>query len=272
MKPLVISYSALATFARCRRAYYYGYELGLEPRTKPGYMEEGSEFHACVEAEAKHEAWPINCSDMAIVAETFLLAHPLPKAEDIIAVEEPVYVDLIKDHWPFPDDVGRKPDVILRCTPDLIYRRGEWIIVRDYKTFGKKPTLDRDFDVQAKTYAAIMRQKYGDKVMFEFVHVRRTPPGVPHNKKGDCWEPDECYLFQEIYAPDHELDELWKELQDLAGDLLRCRAEGRWYRQPAACCGSTMGTPLYKGLCCADLKEGGLSEQDIALLATKKSI
>jgi|SRR5580698_9309440 hypothetical protein len=277
MTPLVLSYSALATFSRCRRAYYYGYELNLEPRKTTAAIEEGSDFHRQMQEEADflrgRDISPPDETSMTMVAEEFLYHHPLPGGEDILSVEEPIYVKLLEGYIEEVSDGRREichPDVWLRCTPDLVYKRGKWTIVRDYKTFEKKPVLDRELDLQCATYQAVYREKYGPDTMFEYVHVRRTPPGVSHNKKGDVWEPEECYIFQEMYAPDHQLKELWREQQNLARDLVRAQVEGRFYRQPANCCGGICGGSLYKELCTADIKEGGLTEEDKLALATKK--
>lgn len=231
----------------------------------------GTDFHRILEAEAKGEMWPNN--SMQDVAYQYIKHNPLP--EDILGIEEPVYAKLL-DRAPIGYEsrhgVDYSPEVWLRCTFDLIYRRPDgWVVARDYKTFDKDVTADVDLDFQSRLYTAVLRRRYGNDVEFEFVNVRRTPPNVPKDKAGKWWTPEECYHTVPIYLSGHEVNEIWRESQDAARDLVRARYEKRWYRQPLKSGPHSCGSCFYREMCKMDLAQGGLGPDDLENLSTERA-
>lgn len=264
---IVISQSALASFAYCRKQYYYGYEMLREPNLTTAAIEDGSDFHRILEYyDRNRDLGECPSYDgappMLSVANAYLEHRPL-KGETIIA-ETPIYVKLL-------DRMAGRPEVWLRCTPDRIYREGKWVRWRDYKTFDKWPSMEPELDFQAKFYTAVGRKIWGPDVMFEWEFVRRTPPNVVKDKSGGKWAVDECYHTEPFYPHQDELDILWKEAQQLAKDLVRAKAEDAFYRIPRrGAMPFTCGTCLFRKVCTADMRRGGIDEQTLELLSTKR--
>lgn len=263
--PLILSSSALSSFKRCRKQYQLSYEMLLDPRMTSQAAEQGSSFHAWAALYAKGSTYAggHDTDEMWEVWSAYARHKPLPKG--IISAEEPLYTPL------YPKEV------YLRTTFDLVYEDGEEIVARDYKTFASWPSMDHDLDFQARIYLACLGRRYPErKVRFEHEFVRRTPPGVPHNKRGDIWSPEECYRTDPLVCSQGELDALWEETLEVVQDLLRARRryqEGHkaaFYRQDLK--GNFQGCEscFQRELCKSEAQQGYLDEQTIALLSTPR--
>jgi len=232
-------------------AYKYGYVMNLEPTgTTSEKVTIGSEMHEMLAAAAQgedytfYETWP--------VVEAYLKYKPLPPREDIVSVEEGYWVEI--------------DGVPVRCTYDLVYRRGDTIVIRDYKTFGVAPTLDLDLDFQARFYiATAMKHFKTDNVEFEYEYIRQT---LTH-KNGTPWQPDEMYLNYPLVISAQEARNLWEETEYVVEDIHESVSENRWYRQDRKGFG---GCPscFYKNICKAENQLGTLDEQTLALLSTPR--
>lgn len=263
---LVLSSSSLAAFKRCRAKFKYAYEMLLKPKERVEAMEQGTAFHLMM-ARANNcllEYWPqdqnfvekyypiFNADPMWLVALTYWEHEP--KDYKPLLIEEPMYIKLDPDTW-------------LRYTPDLVFKRRDFIVARDYKTFAKQPNIDVDLDFQGRIYtAALMRHFKTSDVWFEYECVRRTPPGVSHNAKGDKWSPDECYTRVPLVISKQEAEQLWEETREVAADIRRTRERGgaAWYRVDSkgwdGCTSCSM-----RFACKAEAQTGRLDQQTIAL-------
>lgn len=259
---LVLSSSALSAFKRCRKKYQLGYELNLDPRMTSDAAEQGTSFHAwaaqAARMQIKAPCEPLERDGMWDVWEAYETHEPLP--EGVISAETPMYTEIV-------------PGVFLRTTFDLIYRDGEEIVARDYKTFAAWPSADHDLDFQARIYLACLgRACGGSKIRFEHEMVRRTPPGVPHNKRGDVWSPEECYRRDTLVCSQVELDLLWEETVEVVKDLLDARRRGdrAFYRQDLKGTFQGCESCFYRELCKSEAQQGFLDPQTIDLLSTPR--
>jgi RecB family exonuclease len=254
---MLLSSSSIKTFKDCRMAYRYGYELGLEPTgTEKAVVSFGTAFHQAIAAVARG-ANEYECADPDVGATVaaYLKHKPLPA--DILAVED--------GFWFTHDD---HPDVSIRCTFDLVYRREDGtIVVRDYKTFSKSPTLDLDLDYQGRFYLAAAMRHYGTKqVEFEYEYVRQSLTHV----NGSPWFVDEMYLTYPLVISDQEAETMWRETGFVVEDILTTRRRGSWYRSDKKGFG---GCPscFYKNICKAENQLGRLDEQTLAILSTPRA-
>jgi len=265
MDPLILSSSSLKLFRNCREAYKLGYVYNLDPiGTESEAVENGTAIHAYLERAAKgDEEWmrgDTGVDQNGLVAQYFLEHHPLP-SNILMAENREFFVPLLgKEVW-------------VRCTFDLVYERNGEIVIRDYKTFSRAPSLNLDLDFQARFYIAAAQRYFNKPVTFEWVYIRQTPPGVPKDKAGKCWEPGECYLFYPLDISQREADNVWEEAQfaaeDIEDTILKHKTSGSdlvWYRN------SRMGfggcdSCFYKRLCVAENQMGYLDEETITQLS-----
>jgi len=266
MDPLILSSSSLKLFRNCREAYKLGYVYNLDPiGTESEAVENGTAIHKYLEMAAKGQmSWMKDLYEKdsnATVAIKFLYHHPLP--ENIIMAEDrEFFVKLLDD------------DTWIRCTFDLVYERNGEIVIRDYKTFSRAPSLNLDLDFQARFYIAAAQKHFKKPVSFEYVFIRQTPPGVPKDKAGKCWEPEECYLFYPLDIPQREADRVWAEARITATDLERALemyewdgvGDAVWYHNDRKGFGGC-DSCFYKRLCAAENQTGKLDEETIAQLS-----
>lgn len=247
-KPLVFSMTSISTFMRCKKKYQIQNELLLDGMRESQALEEGTAFHEIMATYAREGAFPQEESPMLDVARAWLRFNTFPSRIEL--VEEPVYVQFL-------------PGVFVRCTFDLAYRDEDGnIVIRDWKTFAKWPTLDSDLDFQARLYVACaMRHFKTTKVMFEHVYVRRTPPGIPKDKAGNAWAPEECYLTTPLVVPVREAAQVAKEVQWELANILATRESGQWSRNNLKGGGyDSCASCSVKEICKAELIHGELSD------------
>jgi hypothetical protein len=232
-------------------AYKYGYVMNLDPiGTTSEKVTIGSEMHEMLAMAARKQDWDIY--ETAPVVAAYLAYKPLPPEEDIISVEEGYWVEI--------------EGVPVRCTYDLVYRRGDTIVIRDYKTFGVAPTLDLDLDFQARFYiATAMRHFNTDNVEFEYEYIRQT---LTH-KNGTPWSAEEMYLNYPLVISAREAKGLWQETGWTVADIKYTIQSQGWYRSDRKGFG---GCPscFYKNICKAENQLGYLDEQTLALLSTPR--
>jgi hypothetical protein len=273
-EPIVLSMSALKTYLRCRRSFYYLYERGLEPIGGTSEaMQLGTDLHAILETAAIAQMNPdksikiedqFRTSPMLQVAGAYLHHNPLP--ERIVGAERSHYVKLID--YPVP--------VWLRCTYDLEYIDESGVYMwRDYKSFERAPTRDHDLNFQARLYSAALQRsplaQGPQRVQGEMVYIRRVTPGTS-NSKG-VWKVEECYMTDPLVYSEYELRELWHEAQEAAKEIVRASEtiDGRaWFRSPLEVGPHSCNSMACKQVCVADLQEAGLSGQTVEMLATQK--
>ncbi len=257
MTPIVISMSALQTFLRCGKKYEIQYEMLLDGVKENEAMAEGTAFHSIMAHYATYGQLPDEDSPMRDVASAWLRENEFPK--NVVLVEEPIYVQFLDG-------------VYVRCTFDLVYRDMESLVVRDWKTFARLPSLDADLDFQARLYiVCAMKHFKTSKVRFEHVYVRRTPPYIPHNKKGDVWDPQECYqtmpLVISLYEATKIADETTWELQRLletskSKRFTRTNLKGGGYDACPSC--------SVKEICKVNLLQDDLTEDMLRGISTKR--
>ena len=259
--------SSIAAFKRCRKAYQIGYEYLLEPLEVPDYITRGSGIHKLLENAANGK--PLDPNDPWFpVVDSYLKEIPLPPPGARLLVEEPIYT-LILPAGSFYGWDGAKhehPDVYIRTTYDLAYERDGGIILRDYKSFEKAPTMDFDLTFQNRIYIATGMVKFQtENVMFEIEAIRATPPFT--YDKSSKWKPSECYINTPAAYPKHEILQTWDETKDVIRDMLRAKVEGRYYREDLQVGPHSCTSCLVKKLCLAEMRAGQLDDQDIKLLA-----
>jgi hypothetical protein len=262
MNDFVISASALSAFKRCPKSYYFGYEQALTVIEQKEALTNGIDFHTYAADYAIYRRDGVEPDfgkyDNDKMYEVFNAwvrhrgATEFDNMAEILHVEEPMFTELL-------------PGVQLRTTLDLVYRdKNGWIVIRDYKTFAKMPSLDASLDFQARIYiAAIMRKYQTENVKFEHVYVRRD---LFHEGKQShvAWTPEESYVYEEIVIPRAEADRLWKETQYVAGIILDATGTNIFYRvdlkgtSPFTC-----GSCFYKTVCAAENQNGGMDGLDL---------
>jgi hypothetical protein len=262
MEELILSSSSLKLFRNCRNAYKLGYVYNLDPiGTESEAVENGTEIHHWLELAAKGiidwQEYAGSDSNKQVAME-YLRHHSLP-TNIVMSEDREFFVKLLDDEtW-------------IRCTFDLVYERNGEIVIRDYKTFSRAPSLNLDLDFQARFYIAAAQKHFQKPVSFEYVFIRQTPPGVPKDKAGKCWEPEECYLFYPLDIPQAEADRVWAEAQWTATDLERALEDSEesgavWYHNDRKGFGGC-DSCFYKRLCAAENQMGSLDEETIAQLS-----
>ncbi len=183
MTTITLSMSALMSYMRCESRFKWEYILGIvDNKDESDALTKGTSFHKLMEYQAKGAPWPE--SDMIDVATAYLRHNPLPK--NILSADDPHILDL---------SAQLGADVGLRSTFDLVYWIDKTLVIRDYKTFSKLPSMDKGINFQVCEYLWAASQIWPnfDNYMFEHVYVRSTPPNVPKDKAGNCWSLGECY-------------------------------------------------------------------------------
>lgn len=195
----VYSMSAISTWKRCPKKFQIQYKWLLDGLQESQALTDGTTYHKLFEQAAKGIKWDRSQIDPNIYAVAFdcLLHNPLPA--NIVSADDPYYIEVA--------------GVMIRYTPDLVYVRDGVYVIRDWKTFTMWPSYDADLDFQAHVYMALLRKHFdGARVEFEHFYVRKTPPNVPKDKKGNEWSVDECYRVDPLIVSDVELDKAYDEL------------------------------------------------------------
>jgi PD-(D/E)XK nuclease superfamily len=241
---------------RCKKKYQYQYEMLLDGVKENEAMAEGTAFHSIMADYARTGQLEAG-SPMGDVARVYLEHRKFPT--EIVLIEEPIYVEFLAG-------------VYVRGTCDLIYRYGNTLVVRDWKTFARLPSLDSDLDFQARLYIALVMRHYKtSSVRFEHEYVRRTPPGIPKDKAGNCWDPSDCYLTESICVSLREamtiVQEVKWELETLlktreTGNYTRTNLKGGGYDACSAC--------SVKEICKAELTNGELNDSLLYGISRKR--
>jgi hypothetical protein len=285
MQPLVISSSGLSAYRRCPKSFQLQYEWGgsgLQYNGVPGYVTDGADFHMFAATAAKFyrgdKDLPEDYDDMQVNQAMYnVFSHWMGQRgqkefeamQEILHVdEEPILTLLYEVDWK-TYGVGTGLKVYLRTTFDLVYRdTDDWIVIRDYKTFEKMPSLDADLDFQARGYiAAIMKKYHTRKVRFEHVYIRRVPPGTK-NSRG-FWSENECYVYAPIVIGADEAKRVWAEAQATVEAIVRTRELGgaHWWRtdlkgkSPFTC-----GSCFMKEPCKLEMETGELDLTTLELM------
>lgn len=249
----VYSMSAVSTWKRCSKKFEFQYVRLIDGIRENAAMTSGTNFHKIMEHYGKTGELPEDIDPaMLEVAVKYLDYNKFPDFRSIISAEEPIYVEVLKD-------------VYIRCSMDLVYRRGDGITIRDYKTFDRSPTRDIDLDFQARTYITLAALHFQtEDIMFEHDYVRRTAPYVPKDKAGNTWSPSECYFRDELVMSTDEMASMLRELQyDLKQLMLaedtpfftRSHQKGGGYDDCSKC--------SVKEVCKMDLVNPGLIDIDL---------
>jgi hypothetical protein len=288
--------TGLREFLRCRRKWWYGHERKLE--LAGGYhsmaMGTGSGFHGGQRFlyELLKQGQLIGPDELDMAAD---------KIEEVCRTEggDPMMAeDMMRHYW---REFGCKEQIdeivqvelplsythelfTLKGTMDLVYRRNDRYVVRDYKTVdsvsddGNYIRLDFQFQV----YAFLIWKHYGKPVELEVVKVRRkVPPGfgatpVRRNKDGKIsknnasTDPNDYVKIIPWYFSVPQLQEFEGRLKGVLESISAERRIGLWPRSdqaygPGACTGCQ-----FFELCGRELMEGPLSDDDIEVLYTRK--
>ncbi len=237
--------------------YKYQYELLLDGVKENEAMAEGTAFHEIMANYARTEKLETG-TPMGDVAETYLKHRKFPT--NIVRIEEPIYIPFLEG-------------VYIRGTCDLIYKDEDGaLVIRDWKTFARLPSLDADLDFQARLYIALVMREYKTSaVRFEHEYVRRTPPGIPKDKAGNCWEPADCYLTQSIVASLKETMTIVQEVKWELETLLKTRENGQYTRTNLKGGGyDACSACSVKEICKAELSNGELNDSLLYGISRKR--
>jgi len=257
--PLVLSMTQFQQYRRCRKSFEYSAIREYDPVKTSEAASAGSSLHKLLE-HAAHNAGKLPASwedpDMLAVAKEYLAKRPLP--EGIISAEKGYFAEIA-------------PNVFIRASFDLVYK--DWqLVIRDYKSFAKAPSLDADFDNQAQDYLVVAEMALGTTdARFEWEYIRRELGRFLSGGKGKeaiwtPWPDEDRYIQQTLVLSDIERETIKRELYDCALDIQQTIENGRFYRTglksgPHGCEGC-----FYRGICRTEKQHGELTEQDLALL------
>ena len=243
----VFSMSEVNTWIRCRKKYEFEYIMRRTGTSKSEALEKGSSLHKFLEEACKGNKLVNDGSEMYVVAKEYLARNGLPK--DIRYVESPFYFLL-------------SPGVYLRCTADVVHIKDQALYIRDWKSFSLAPSYNHELDFQAKTYAAFFSTVTSLPVMFEHVYIRTTPPDVPHDKKGNKWTDEECYICPTpvLFSKD-EMDAQRMDVLDAVREIM---SEPRYRRSPLKGGGyDACDRCNVKALCTIESYKGKLDDFDL---------
>lgn len=214
------SMSALGTFQRCRKRYYYDYVLGWIPKSVPTVMEIGTLFHGAMaagiatlkwnptiqqfntdmflsaavsyvyEAKVDRNSMPLHLDqgeregveDMVRYFFSNWLQRDILHWEEILIVEKPVYIQIGKYLIRNTLDVAvkYKESAPPSGTANIAGRK----FVLDFKTCDDP----RDsvgwipLDFQTRSYPLAARGAWGESMPFRHIFQSRSvPPGFGHN-------------------------------------------------------------------------------------------
>lgn len=242
---------------RCKKKYQYNYEMLLDGVKENEAMAEGTAFHEIMADYARTGQLEIQ-SPMGDVARVYLEHRKFPS--NVVLVEDPIYIQFL-------------PGVYVRGTCDLIYKDEDGsLVIRDWKTFARLPTLDSDLDFQARLYIALVMRHYKvSRVRFEHEYVRRTPPGIPKDKAGNCWEPSDCYLTESIVVSLREVMAIVKEVTIELESLLKTRETGNYTRTNLKGGGyDACSACSVKEICKTELTNGELNDYSLYGISRKR--
>jgi hypothetical protein len=238
--------------------YKYQYELLLDGVKENEAMAEGISFHTIMAGYAKTRTIGETSLPMGDVASVYLTHRKFPT--NIRLVEEPIYVEFL-------------PGVYVRGTCDLIYESEDGtLVVRDWKTFARLPSLDSDLDFQARLYIALVMRHYKTtKVRFEHEYVRKTPPFIPKDKAGNVWQPEDCYLTESIVVSVAECAQIVQEVRWELESLLKTKENGNYTRTNLKGGGyDSCASCSVKEICKAELTNGELNDSLLYGISRKR--
>lgn len=269
--PIVISYSDFAHFKRCRKSFDYSFVQGLDPIGGTSEaMQTGTDIHKLLECAVTHAPVPPmeDQQQKFDVANAYLEHRPLP--EHIISAERSLYTLVLPE-------TAISAAVYIRTTLDLVYKRGNTIVGRDYKTFQTAPSFDVDLDYQGRIYTVMLSQHHtdGGYVEFEWEYIRQVVGRELSDGKGKPkvwveWPVQERYLTITMVMSDTEKMTTWTELVQTAKDLVRAIEEQRLYRMDLKSGPHSCDNCHFKALCKTEYSHGALSAIDLRLLSTPK--
>lgn len=278
------SMSALKTFLRCGRQYYYNYVQGLQPRTDRESASMGTLFH-----EALAHAYR-NYSASSFVSKAKERIHEIrengyfDRHRDRIVKPsfEPENWNLIEDmvqfywqehgqHDKFDTIVAVEEAVsyelrgfTIRNTFDLLVRENGRLVVYDHKTVsevgGAVEFLPLDF--QMLMYELSAFKHFGEPIEVVYNMVRRAvPPGFGHDsgltatgkKSTRSKDPMDYVRRERISRSAEELQAFEDELIAVIGSIRHSEDTNTWLRSPIKTGGESCKGCSFYGICGAEL-------------------
>jgi len=258
---LVISYSSLAAFKNCPKSYEIEYDWKRQSNHENEAINRGSIFHRYMEAAVKgpyYEVLPEDANEeMFQISSDYLQARGLPG--NIKYVEESFYYEIL-------------PEVDFRITPDLVYEKDSTtLICRDWKTFGKSPSVDIHISDQARFYIVVLEAlNPGYNVEFEFEYIRSARIGVPR-PRSPAWTAQDSYFTVPYSLSPLQKAGTWRDLEEGIMSLVGAKARKVWYRTGRM--GFGMGTCtncLQRPLCSEEWEHGFVSQERLQALSTER--
>jgi hypothetical protein len=258
---LVISYSALAAFKNCPKSYEIEYDWKRQSNHENQAIKRGSTFHSYMEQASKGlDLDPVDSdsnNEMFDIALDYLRYRGVPS--NIKHVEESFYYEIL-------------PEVDFRITPDLVYEKDSTtLICRDWKTFGKSPSVDIHISDQARFYIIVLEAlNPGYTVEFEFEYIRSARIGVPR-PRSPAWTAQDSYFTVPYSLSPMQKAGTWRDLEEGIMSLVDAKARKVWYRTGRM--GFGMGTCtgcLQRPLCNEEWEHGFVSQERLESLSTQK--
>jgi hypothetical protein len=220
MEPIVLSMSAIQTYQRCRKKFELSYVLGMEDKDlqKSEALEKGISFHQYMkDYYFKKPQEMEQDGPLFQVAEEYWKRKGMPFLGQVMSYGDKYAID-----HPFLVPHPAYKNVWLRCSFDLVFRDGNIIVIRDYKTFSKAPNFDIDLDFQGRMYIALATKLWGPgNYKFEHEMVRIEAPGSTHGTKPvKYWTEEECYFRHSMILSSEETEDDWDEILYLVDKIL----------------------------------------------------
>ena len=290
--------SALSTFLRCQRKYYYQEVKGLIPLSggSSEAMTMGTIFH---EALASIYGAQKTCPDAGfdamfghqridqIVERGYTEHHGERQSFELADDKVQLLHDMLDLYWnelgskdqfdaiiaveePFILEIG---GYAIRNTFDLVVREKGQIVVYDHKTVGSiKETLEfLPLDFQIGAYMLAAYKHFGEPVEFVYNMVRRAKPG---GKTGRASTAIGDYLRRErLWKSESELAEWEKILNNLVVSVEVRGAFGRnaaYQRSPQKGYMGGCNSCVYKSVCSAELSGHTMSDDMLSMSYRKR--
>lgn len=256
----VLTNSKRQLFRACRRAFYYRYEMRLEPRIEKETRRRGTAFGLALHAVADGE------SAIETLIDYYDRQDPDSQAEaDALAVEEGITRALVSGYTDRYGLEGRREVEFERplVNPDTgrqsrsfllggkidgmtVVGKNHAVLIEDKLTqqIQQNRIESLPLDEQTTEYLdALLWRGWTGEVEYRYTRW----PSIKQRKDegpldflgrfvGDVdTRPEFYFINQRLRFPTEHLEEHRRERWQIAKDILDCRRTERWYRSPATC-------------------------------------
>jgi hypothetical protein len=185
---LVISYSQIAAWQRCHKAWYWGYVEQVTSKSSPDYLQLGSYLHALLEIGYVHLQYGFNTDDVAEIVRDFgvsrlstlmpvkdlgILTRAVRLANKYFTVMQPIMDEGarilgVERHFKIRLYTPQGRPFFLQGYIDLVLEIEGRIWIIDHKSSAGKfwSPLQLQLDGQLTTYSAVIPNTFGVGINF----------------------------------------------------------------------------------------------------------